>query len=231
MLEAFPTLTALAEAAAGAVLQRLKESVAERGRATMAATGGRSPGPVYDRLMAEPIDWPRVAVTLSDERFVPPEHPDANACLVRERLLTGAAVGARFVPLWSDKATAEDAALAADGEVRGLLPFDAVLLGMGEDGHVASLFPGSALWRAGADPACERYVLGSSRPLGSPALPRITLTLRALLEARMILLLIAGDAKREVAARAFAGADLPVRSILVQDRAPVRVLWSPSHEG
>jgi 6-phosphogluconolactonase len=73
-------------------------------------------------------------------------------------------------------------------------------------------------------------VLGDAEPVGAPPTPRITLTLRALLEARAILLLIAGDAKREVAAQALAGADLPVRAVLAQDRVPVRVLWSPRHD-
>lgn len=230
MIEAFATTAALAEAATHEVERRLAHGVAHRGRASLVATGGRSPGPVYDRLKDAPIDWPRVVVTLSDDRFVPPDSADSNARLVRERLLSGAAGRAAFVPLTRGE-TPQAAAAAAEPALRALAPFDLVMLGMGEDGHVASLIPGSPFLPDGLDPAAPTYLIGTAEAVGQPALPRITLTLRALLEAHAILLLIAGDAKREVVAQALAGADLPVRAVLAQDRVPVRVLWSPRHEG
>jgi 6-phosphogluconolactonase len=100
---------------------------------------------------------------------------------------------------------------------------------MGEDGHVASLIPGSPALAEGMDPASGKLTVAVPAGTGGPPLARITLTLPGLLDARAIFLLIAGGAKRDVIARAEAGEDLPVRAILAQDRVPVRVLWSPSH--
>ncbi|HEY8573814.1 6-phosphogluconolactonase [Phenylobacterium sp.] len=218
MIETYPSADALADAAAHGVEAWLAQGLRTRGRASLVATGGRSPGPVYDRLRAARVDWARVIVTLSDERCVDEASPDSNLRQVRERLLVGEAAKAHVLPLWP---AAHEAALEA------LLPFDAVLLGMGEDGHVASLIPGSAALDEGMDPATPKLVLPVEAGLGSPPLPRVTLTLAALLNSRAIFLLIAGDAKRQVVARAQAGEDLPVRAVLAHER--LRVLWAPSH--
>jgi len=221
MIETYANGREMAEAAAHGVAARLAEGLAARDRASLVATGGRSPGPVYDLLRDAPgIDWARVAVTLSDERCVAAEAPEANVRLVRERLLAGPAASARLVPLWPRPDAAEIAAL---------LPFDAVLLGMGEDGHVASLLPGDPGLARNLDPRGTALTAEVPAGLGSPPLARVTLTLKALLAARAIFLLIAGGTKREVIGRALAGEDLPVRALLAQADVPVRVLWSPTH--
>ena len=95
-------------------------------------------------------------------------------------------------------------------------------------GHVASLIPGSPVLAQGMDLEDGRLVLDVPAGAGSPPVARISLTLRALLQSRAIFILIAGDAKREVIARALAGEDLPVRALVAQDRVPVRVLWAPN---
>ena len=215
MLETYPTPAALADAAAQAVEARLADALAVRPRASLVGTGGRSPAPVYDRLAAAPIDLARVVVTLSDERCVPENSPDSNAGLAHAHLLQGPAAEAELLPLWPH---ADEAALAA------LMPFDAVILGMGEDGHVASLIPGDP----GLESALTTDRLTALVPegLGRPPLARITLTLSALSQSRAIFLLIAGEAKREVIERAQAGADLPVGRLLMGP-APVRVFWTP----
>ena len=217
MIETCPNGDALADAAAHAVANRLAEALRTHGRAGLVATGGRSPGPIYDRLSATAtLDWTRVVVTLSDERCVPADDPVSNARLVRERLLKGPGAKAHLLPLWPEP---EAAALAA------LQPFDAVMLGMGEDGHIASLIPG--------DPGLEEAMTTSDliRPvpagLGKPPVARITLTLAALMNARAIFLLIAGEAKRGVIERALAGEDLPVGRLISQSKAPIRILWTP----
>ena len=219
MLEMFPGSAAMADAAARAVAAQLSLGLKTHGRAALVATGGRSPGPVYDRLRSAGLDWARVVVTLSDERQVDVDSPNANTRLLRERLFVGEAAKAHFLPLTD----------YAEPALRALIPFDAVMLGMGEDGHIASLIPGSPVLAQAMDPAGPVLVAESPEGFGSPPVARITLTLAALLQSRAIFLLIAGDAKRQVVADALAGADLPVRAILTQDRVPVRIFWTPKY--
>ncbi|WP_372786649.1 6-phosphogluconolactonase [Phenylobacterium sp.] len=219
MIETFASADDLAAAAAAAVEQQLTEGLADRGRASLVATGGRSPGPVYDRLSRAELDWAHVAVTLSDERQVDANSPNSNARLLRERLFVGPAAKAQFLPLTD----------YAEGVLRKLMPFDAVMLGMGEDGHIASLIPGSPVMAHAMDPDGAALTAESPQGFGSPPVARITLTVAALLQSRAIFLLIAGEAKRQVIAEAEAGAELPVRAILNQDRVPVRILWTPNY--
>lgn len=209
----------MADAAAHAVAAQLSVGLAARGRASLVATGGRSPGPVYDRLKDADLDWAHVAVTLSDERQVDVDSPNANLRLLRERLFASEAAKAHYLPLTD----------YAEPALRALMPFDAVLLGMGEDGHIASLIPGSPVMAEAMDPDGEGLVAESPAGFGSPPVPRITLTLAALLQSRAIFLLIAGEAKRQVVADALAGAELPVRAILDQTRVPIRVFWTPEY--
>jgi 6-phosphogluconolactonase len=196
---------------------RLVEALRTHGRAGLVATGGRSPGPIYDRLAASTaLDWTRVVVTLSDERCVGPDDPVSNARLVRERLFKGAAAKAHLLPLWPEP---EPAALTA------LHPFDAVMLGMGEDGHVASLIPGDPGLEDGL--TTQDLLRRVPEGLGKPPVARVTLTLAALANAHAIFLLIAGEAKRGVIGRALAGEDLPVGRLISQSKAPIRIFWTP----
>lgn len=217
MIETYASTAALAESCAIAVAALLREGIG-RGRAALVGTGGRSPSPVYAALRDAELDWRRVTVTLSDERCVDPGSPDANVAQLREHLLRGRASEARLLPLWP---APETAALTA------LMPFDAVLLGMGEDGHVASLIPGMARLDEGL--TTEAPLVGVEAGVGKPPVPRISLTLSALLQSRAIFLLIAGETKRQVIARALAGEDLPVGRLLRQTDVPVRILCAPQH--
>jgi 6-phosphogluconolactonase len=227
-IEAFANREVLAEAAASAIAEQLDLRLCEgAARARFAATGGSTPRAAYERLRNWPIDWSRVDITLGDERWAPPASPDSNQGMLEAELLKGGAAAARFVPLWSDEASPEQAAAEAETGIASLLPFDLVLLGMGEDGHFASLFPGSPALAEGLDPAAPRLCIAVPAGDPAPALPRISLTLRALLDARLIVLLITGEAKRRTLEAALAGADLPARALLLQDRAPVRILWAP----
>jgi 6-phosphogluconolactonase len=218
MLEIFPSPESLADAAADAIEAALQGALDARNHATLVATGGRSPGPVYDRLARIDLDWAHVAVTLSDERHVDTDSPNANARLLRERLFVGPAAKAQYLPLTD----------YAERVLRKLLPFDAVMLGMGEDGHIASLIPGSPVMAHAMDPAGAALTAESPEGFGSPPVARITLTLSALLQSRAIFLLIAGEAKRRVISQARAGAELPVAAILNQDQVPVRIFWAPN---
>lgn len=223
MIESFPDEASLADAATAATVAALSAGLAARGQASLIGTGGRSPAPAYDALSAADLDWGRVTVSLSDDRFVPATSPDSNERLVRERLLRGPAAAATFLPLYSGVPTPDAAAAIAEPLLRTLAPFDMLFLGMGEDGHIASLIPGSPVMDQGLDPAGDRFVIGVPAGVGSPPVARISLTLRALLQARVTLVLIRGAVKRQIVE---AGSGLPVHAFLKQAKAPVRVLWT-----
>lgn len=224
MIESCATPDALADLAAGVVVTALADAIARRGRGVLVGTGGRSPAPVYDRLAHAPLNWSRVDVTLSDDRFVPPTAPESNERLVRERLLVGPAAAATFTPISVEAESVEAAAQAVEAGVRSLAPFDIMLLGMGDDGHVASLIPGSPVLAQGMDPAGDRFCLGIPAGVGSPPVARVTLTMAALLQAKLTLILISGETKRQIVAE---GNGLPVHALLEQAKAPVRILWTP----
>ncbi|OYV39658.1 MAG: 6-phosphogluconolactonase [Thiomonas sp. 20-64-5] len=221
-----------------AVSCALAADLAQNGRALLAVSGGRSPIPLFQALAQAPIDWPRVVVTLVDERVVPPEHADSNAALVRAHLLTGAAAQARFLPLVDDPQDPTGCVARANAQLRALAqPFSAALLGMGEDGHTASLFPGAAELAAGLDPAYPAHYLAITPPQPqssfqagiAPPHRRISLSLAALLQSRRLLLSIAGEAKRAVYAQAGnppPSAGLPISFVIQQTQTPFDAYWS-----
>ena len=228
-MESFPDRDRLFDAAAAILAEALARGVAARGRASAILTGGATPAPVYDRLARVDLDWLRIALTLSDERWVAPDSPDSNEGLVRRRLLVGRAAQAVFIGLRSAAPDPQSAALAAGVMVGGLLPTDAVLLGMGEDGHVASLFPGDPILAAALDPDDTRLAVAVPMSGLAPLVPRISLTLAALLRTRQVLLLVTGEAKASILARIAGNPayDPPAAAVLRQTRTPVRVLWAP----
>ena len=226
--ETFADRDALTEAAAAAIAEGLGRRLQEPGaRARFAASGGSTPEPVYDRLSRWPLDWSRVDVTLGDERWVAPSSPDSNQRMLQALLLKNAAAAARLTPLWRPAESPESAAELVDAEMAGLLPFDVNLLGMGEDGHFASLFPGNPALAEGLDLDGQRLCIAVPAGAPAPPQPRISLTLRALIASRLIILLVTGEAKRRVLDAAMEGMALPVRALLAQDRAPVHILWAP----
>lgn len=213
-------------ALAAAIAVRLKDAIVRRGHALLAVSGGRTPRPLLAALAAEALDWSAVTVTLVDERWVSPEHPDSNARLLHETLLVGAARAAHFVPLKSEAVTAEAGQAACEAALRALaLPFDAVVLGMGEDGHTASLFPGATGLGAALDPA-NPALCAVIHPPQAPH-PRLTLTLSALLRSRVLLLPLAGAAKLATYHEALCPGPveaMPIRALLRQQQVPLE-LW------
>lgn len=224
-IEIHATRAEAALTAAEAIADWLAAGLEENGQASFVGTGGSSPGPVYDLLSTLPLPWDQIAVTLSDERWVPPTSPDSNERQLRERLMVGAAAAARFVPLWSHAPTAEEAAEAAEAAVAELFPADVVLLGMGEDGHIASLFPGSPVLEEGLDPLGGSFVIAVPAGDPAPAMARLSLTLYALKQAFLILVLVSGEAKRRIIEDRD---DLPIHALFrAAGPMPVRVIWSP----
>lgn len=226
----FTDCKAQATALAERVAERLRSGVAERGHAVLAVSGGSTPKDFFDRLSRESLDWTRVQVTLVDERWVPDTDERSNARLVKAHLLQHAAAAASLVPLYTGDASPEGGLATAEARIEALpRPFDAVVLGMGEDGHTASFFPGGDHLAEALDPHGHDRVL----PMRAPGAgePRITLTLPTLLETRALYLLVAGEKKRDLLADARLGLGAaqhyPVRAVLAQPRVPVAVYWCP----
>lgn len=226
----FTDCQAQAIALAERVADRLRKGIAERGHALIAVSGGSTPKDFFIHLSREKLDWNQVQVTLVDERWVPESDQRSNARMVKSLLLQHEAVAASFVPLYNDAATPEQGLAATSARIDALsLPFDAVVLGMGDDGHTASFFPGG-------DHLAEALDLeGTARVLSMRAAdagePRITLSLPTLLETGALYLLVTGEKKRDLLADARLGLGAaqhyPVRAVLTQTRVPVAVYWCP----
>ena len=175
---AFITRSEATSAAAGLLVSLVGDVLDQNpnAEASLVVSGGSTPGPCFDLMSATGLDWHRVTVVPSDERWVPPDHPDSNERLIRKRLLTDRAINGKFFPLFRAGVDASQAPVLIDKEIAGVTqPFSAVLLGMGEDGHFASLFPDFD----GLQKALDPHEVTSSTVLqtaGSPHL-RISLTL------------------------------------------------------
>ena len=201
----------------------LSDAIAARGVASIALSGGRSPRPVLEALSEADLDWSKLVVTLVDERWVAPDSADSNERLVRETLLQGAAAAARFVPMKNEAADAYAGQAAVEADFAALpWPLDIILLGMGDDGHTASLFPeGKEL----AEGLASQALTIAATPPAAPH-QRLSLTAHAILQSRHIFLQIGGAGKKAVYDRALSGGrqeELPIRLALLQDTVPVDV--------
>lgn len=212
-LHRFPTAAAATAALADAIAATLRTCLTRQDRAVLAVSGGRSPVPLFQTLRERDLPWQRVTITLVDERCLPSDHPDSNARLVRTHLLAGHAATARFRPLWLQPATPED--LIGNAIKQWQTP-DLTLLGMGEDGHTASLFPGATNLTTGlaADTADPLLLIDP------PAAPhrRISMTATEIARSRQVFLSIAGDAKLSVLQQALTAPSpaLPVGVVLTR---------------
>ena len=228
-IEALSSADDWSESCAERLAGALGEGISAGGKAMFAGAGGSTPSPIYRRLADADLDWSKVAVTLVDERHVPESSPDSNARLMRETLLTGRAAAARFIPLHHAAVTVDRAAAMAAKALQAEGPLDAVLLGMGEDGHICSMFPGSPTLKTLLTTALEPAVFGvpPGRDGMAPPQERISLNIPYLARARRVVLALTGAKKRAVF-EAEATGDPAVQPIaaLIASGAPLEVLWT-----
>jgi 6-phosphogluconolactonase len=221
----FPDGQHLAEALADQVAADLSAGILARGAASLAVSGGSTPARFFAALSGRDIAWDKVTVTLVDERWVDETSDRSNARLVKATLLQGKAAAARFVPLYQG-GDAPDEAKASAAQKTVPQPLDVAILGMGNDGHTASFFPGGdTLSEAltGEGPVIAIRAPGAGEP-------RVTLTLARLLAARALYLHIEGEKKVATLEKAEAEGpveDMPIRAVLRQTRSPLTIFWSP----
>lgn len=204
------------------IASELAQMLDHEPRASLAVPGGTTPGPVFDALSAVDLDWSRVDVMLTDERWVGEDSPRSNTALLKRRLLVDRAAHAHLVPLYAPTARPEDSLDALSGAVQAATPLSVVLLGMGEDMHTASLFPGAD--RLGEALSPDAPALLPMRAPGADE-PRITLTAPVLNGAMSKHLLIMGAAKRAALQRVQSITSLleaPVKAVM----ADMRVHWA-----
>ena len=229
----FADAETLADTLATELESCLLDSIRDRGRATLALSGGSTPLPLFRRLRDRPLPWSQITVTLADERWVGREHADSNAAFLHRELLVGPAAAATFIELKNPSPTPELGATECETELGRLdWPIDAIVLGMGGDGHTASLFPETAENRSaleeGLNPSSECRCV-AIQPGEAPH-PRISLTLKALTETRRLILHITGASKWNVYQAALGPGpvgELPVRAVLRQTKVPIEVFWAP----
>jgi len=208
--------------------ERLEGIITKKRKASLALAGGTTPGPLYEALSNLPLKWDKVSCTLTDERWVSPEDPASNEWLIRDLLLKRRAAAATFIPFKTNHAKATGGAVVTEKRIAPIMPFDICLLGMGPDGHIASLVPGAEGYATAVDPEGTRKVAGIHQEglAGSPE--RMTLTLTGILSSRRIVLLFMGQDKMTIYNDSKEGRGVsPVKDLLAQKKTPVHAFWAP----
>ena len=224
----FDDAAAMAPRVADDVQAIMRSAIAARGSALVALPGGRTPVPIFAELARRELDWPLATLLPTDDRLVPLGDPLSNAGLIRAHF---GGTGARLLTLVDGSTDADEAGRSADEKLRALRwPLDLVWLGMGRDGHTASILPGPD-FDAALDGLPGRRACGvTPDPLPAEApVARVTLTLPALVETRSLMLTINGEEKRAVAEQATEegrSSKLAIGRVLASARGPLTIYSS-----
>lgn len=205
----------------------LRAGIEENGRASLVVSGGRTPAALFSALSNANLEWDKVDITLADERWVDNSDDASNEKMLRAKLLVNKAASANFLALKTQHGNAEDAIQECTANLQNIhTPFDVVILGMGEDGHTASLFPCSAQVAEGLDlESGNSYI--AVQPTTAPN-QRMSLTLPALLNSKNIFLHLTGESKKQVLETVLADNDemaMPIRAVI--NNAEVKLMWAP----
>jgi 6-phosphogluconolactonase len=221
----------MADAVAGDAAFVIESALDARGQAVIALPGGKTPLPIYSKLAEKNLDWKRVTILPTDDRLVPMGDPLSNVTAMAKVFLP---LKARVMPITSEAAADYKAAgRAADARLQDVhWPLDLCLLGVGADGHTASIFPGEDFEEAVAGPH-ERRAIGvmpADLPAEAPV-PRITLTRAAMVTARALTIAVTGQKKRDVIEEAIEqgpSSPYPIGRVLADVELPVDIHWSPA---
>ena len=224
IVEVLPDQPALIERSLKIILEKIQSAISERGQFTIALSGGSTPKPLYEAIASQNLPWEKIHVFWGDERYVPPDHPDSNQGMARQAWLDRVNMPAANIhPMPTDEADPAVAASKHEEQLRdffkvqvGEFPvFDVILLGMGDDGHTASLFPHTEALQVR-----DRLVTVGNKD----GQPRLTFTVPLINSARCVLFVVAGSNKRSALAEIFSatGDDQTYPSRLIQ---PQGELW------
>lgn len=230
----FDTKAAMFEQCSADIAASLDSAIKQRGTANLLLSGGSTPKPVYQALAQSDVAWPKVLIGMVDERRVPLQHSASNEAMISTSLVQASSNGATFMGLFQEASSLQEAASKANEHYRAFSDgCDVMVLGMGPDGHTASLFPAAeglaAAMRPEADTTVFAITARQSAVTGENT-ERLSIGLNTILKSKHIILLISGTDKLAIYKQALCCSDLeslPVAAVIQQQKVPVSIYWAP----